>query len=221
VGEQATTNDSARVRKNGSGLKSPPVSKEAFRMPSSAHPASLQVHPQTPAPMIRSLDADVLRSSEGSLVLTYRLFGDMARLRFPEAAPGTRCDGLWEHTCFEVFIARTGQDDYREFNFSPAGQWAAYDFVATRQPLGFLPPLPPPRITTQRTEGRLELRVELAPDALPEGYARAELELGLSAVIESLDTIDDARSYWALAHPCARPDFHHRGSFVLTLRPPL
>ena len=186
-------------------------------MSPSIHQSSLHAHPRTPAPMIRSLDVTLERSDEGALTLIYRLFGDMARLRIPALPSSDRCDGLWEHTCFEAFIACRGNAAYREFNFSPSGQWAVYDFVSTRQPVGFLPPVPAPRIVSQQTEGRLELHVALSPDALPEGTARAELQIGLSAVIESLDTLDDARSYWALAHPGTHPDFHHRESFALTL----
>ena len=52
----------------------------------------------------------------------------------------------------------------------------------------------------------LEARIELPLDA--------EGPFGLSAVIE---TIDGAISYWALAHPAEKPDFHHPDSFVLTL----
>jgi hypothetical protein len=51
----------------------------------------------------------------------------------------------------------------------------------------------------------LEARIEL-----PHGAKR----LGLSAVIEA---VDGAMSYWALAHPSAKPDFHHPDSFVLDL----
>ena len=42
----------------------------------------------------------------------------------------------------------------------------------------------------------------------------ADGRLGLSVVIE---TLDGAISYWALAHPSEKPDFHHPDSFILTL----
>ncbi|QLQ12045.1 MAG: hypothetical protein HZY74_00360 [Brevundimonas sp.] len=45
---------------------------------------------------------------------------------------------------------------------------------------------------------------------LPLGPCR----IGLTAVIE--DT-DGTISYWALAHPSDKPDFHHPDSFVLEL----
>jgi hypothetical protein len=51
----------------------------------------------------------------------------------------------------------------------------------------------------------METRLEL-----PIGATR----LGLSAVIE---TVDGFFSYWALAHPSDKPDFHHPDSFILEL----
>jgi len=38
--------------------------------------------------------------------------------------------------------------------------------------------------------------------------------LGLSAVIEETS---GRKSYWALAHPPGKPDFHHTDSFALEL----
>lgn len=44
--------------------------------------------------------------------------------------------------------------------------------------------------------------------------ARAPLRLGLSAVIEEKG---GRKSYWALAHPPGKADFHHPDSFVCEL----
>ncbi len=41
--------------------------------------------------------------------------------------------------------------------------------------------------------------------------------IGLSAVIE---TADGQLSYWALAHPRAQPDFHHRAGWTAHLPAP-
>ncbi|NMF90687.1 hypothetical protein GPA26_19635, partial [Aromatoleum petrolei] len=59
--------------------------------------------------------------------------------------------------------------------------------------------------------GRLVLDVTLDAAALPQG---SPLELGLTAVVE---TLDGTLSYWALRHPSARPDFHLRDAFTLPL----
>jgi len=176
--------------------------------------STLVCHPASPAPMIRSLAADVARTPDGGLVCSYHLQGDMARLRIPAGVAGRR-DRLWEQTCFEAFIAPSGSAAYLEFNFSPCGQWAAYAFNDYRQPAhgGVLPPAP--RIDVKVSAGRLELVAVIARAALPGGDA--PLHIGLSAVVESADTVDGERSYWALRHAPGAPDFHRRDNFIIEL----
>ena len=36
---------------------------------------------------------------------------------------------LWQTTCFEAFLRAPGGEAYREWNFAPSGDWAAYDFT--------------------------------------------------------------------------------------------
>jgi len=139
----------------------------------------------------------------------------MARLLIPKPPSETRSDGLWEHTCFEAFVAVAGNSAYREFNFSPSGQWAAYAFYGYRQPEATPFSIQPPQISTRLSAGRLELTALIAGDSLLYSTATGSLQIGLSAVIESTDTVEGCRSYWALRHPAARPDFHHRDAFVL------
>lgn len=165
--------------------------------------------------MVRSVEAGVSRSPGGGLVFFYRLCGDMARLLIPPPQSETRNDGLWEHTCFEAFIAVAGKPAYREFNFSPSGQWAAYAFSGYRQPEAAPFSTQPLQISTRLSAGRLELTAVISGDILPRAATAAGLQIGLSAVIESTDTVEGCRSYWALKHPAARPDFHHRDAFVL------
>ncbi|MBV1732472.1 MAG: hypothetical protein KUA38_09520, partial [Hydrogenophaga sp.] len=64
----------------------------------------------------------------------------------------------------------------------------------------------------------LDLQVWLPREAILPAAAGAPLMLGLSAILE---TRDGQLSYWALHHPAARPDFHHRAGFahVLDLPP--
>ena len=101
-------------------------------MPSPVHTFSLIRHPTIPAPAVRSVEASITFSQE-HIVFRYCLRGDIARLRVPAQQDPARVDNLWEHTCFEAFIGRNGDTAYREFNFSPTGQWAAYDFSDYRQ----------------------------------------------------------------------------------------
>ncbi len=125
-------------------------------------------------------------------------------IAWPPEAPAGRADELWRHTCFEAFVAT--ERGYREFNLSPSGQWAAYHFDDYRSGMRAADEV----ATVAGLDGgsnyvALEGRIEL-----PLGAAR----LGLSAVIE---TVDGAKTYWALTHPSDKPDFHHPDSFILDL----
>jgi hypothetical protein len=172
-------------------------------------------HPATPAPVVRSVEARISAKPDGSIDITYCLRGDIIRLRVPEELAPERIDQLWEHTCFEAFIRVRGETGYREFNFSPSGQWAAYAFKDYRKPEEVLPEIDTPRIVARRTAGRLEIDVTLPPLALPPNPGKTPWQIGLSAVVEEADTVDGSHSYWALRHPCERPNFHHCDAFAL------
>ncbi len=144
------------------------------------------------------------------LLLHYTLQGPLASLRLPPPQPPGPADGLWQHSCFEAFIGLAGEAAYREFNFSPSGQWAAYRFSAerVREPSAETPVKP--HMDLQTTADGLSLRVWLPLQALPPVVPGRHWDLGLTAVIE---TTDGQLSYWALQHPGKRPDFHHRSGW--------
>jgi hypothetical protein len=176
---------------------------------------ALVPHPATPAPMIRSVEAGIAVLTDGSLVFRYRVRGDMARVRAPEeTSAAERRDSLWEHTCFEAFVGLEGDAAYREFNFSLSGHWASFDFGGYRRRLAD-PALAAPRLSTRSTAGRLELEAIVPLSSLPFARDGAVREIGLSAVLEMDDPVNDGLSYWALRHPAGRPDFHLREGFVL------
>ena len=68
------------------------------------------------------------RTPEGRLALAYSIEGDLKRLRVPRPRAPRIAHGLWQHTCCECFIARTGEPGYQEFNLAPSGERAAYRF---------------------------------------------------------------------------------------------
>ncbi|QTR50323.1 DOMON-like domain-containing protein [Candidatus Thiothrix anitrata] len=180
---------------------------------------ALQSHPATPCPAIHTLNAKVERLADGSLHLQYTLRGDITQVRIPAPQPPVFTDGLWQHTCFEAFVAVKGETAYREFNFSPSSQWAAYAFSDYRQPVEsplLLAPSPPcggragdgGECSEQDSQSTYQLDASIPSSALP---AAAPLQLALTAVIE---LTDGSKSYWALKHPSERPDFHHRDGFM-------
>jgi len=136
--------------------------------------------------------------------------GDCSRLQVPSRTLAARVDGLWKHTCFEAFVACQDSAGYREYNFSPSQQWAAYAFRAYREPIE-LNEVEAPLIEARQERQHFVLTACIRLD---DSLTRQPFQLGLSAVLE--DT-DGALSYWALQHPAAKPDFHHRDSFVLLI----
>ena len=143
----------------------------------------------------------------GQLWLRFVVEGDPDRILWPIQAPPGRADDLWRHTCFEAFVST--DDGYREFNLSPSGQWASYRFTGYREGMGAAEE----SVLVDGLDGgsdyvALEGRIDL-----PDGADR----LGLSAVIED---VDGKTTYWALAHPSDKPDFHHPDSFTLVLPAP-
>lgn len=154
---------------------------------------------------------------DGAAVFEFRLEDSrLERIRIPApiAAAGA-ADELWKHTCFEVFMAVRGEPGYREFNFSPSGQWAAYAFRAWRERVADFQPAAAPELTLQRSEHGLALRARLPAPLLPAVPHDTELQIGLSAVIERSD---GRLEYWAVQHAAAQPDFHARDTFVLMLK---
>lgn len=165
--------------------------------------ARLIPHPDTPATGVDHIEVEVER--DGLLLwLRFVTVGDVDRIVWPIAAAPARADDLWRRTCFEAFVS--ADDGYVEYNLSPSGQWATYRFDAPRMGIRRGAEV----ATVLGLDGALdqvalEARIELPLEAW---------RLALSAVIE---TTAGEISYWALAHPSAKPDFHHPDSFILDL----
>lgn len=174
----------------------------------------LRPHPAAACPAVQSLHVSIAAApSAHAWQLRYELVGELAALRLPEPVMHPQAtDGLWRHSCFEAFVGASDAPGYREFNFAPTGDWAAYAFSAERMRAPGAEPLPAPRITCTRADERLTLEAWLPWGALP--ASAAAHPLGLSAVIE---TRDGQLSHWALAHPRAQPDFHHRAGWTARL----
>jgi hypothetical protein len=182
----------------------------------SAQRTRLLAHPDSACPAVSAIAVEARLAAPAQLLCLYALHGDMDRVRLPDAHRGARTDGLWRHTCFEVFVGAAGDAAYYEFNFSPALAWAAYHFAGYRQAMTPALLAQAPRLHVHRAVAGLELSAMLDLAGLAD-LAAPRLQLALAAVIE-----DEAGSlaYWALRHAPGEPDFHHREGFTLELRTP-
>ena len=163
---------------------------------------SVEVHLAWPAP--------------GKLALTYVVSGDIAALKLPAPAAGGRTDELWRHTCLEAFVGAANGAGYYEFNLAPSTQWAAYGFSGYREGLTPAEPFDDPEVSVEPEADRFVQRATLNLSDLPGLHPDADWRLALTAVIEQRDGL---KSYWALAHPAGRPDYHHADSFSQILTP--
>ena len=171
---------------------------------------SLVCHPDTPSSTVTDIEVSFERTTSG-LWLRFHAELELERLALPGPADPSRADGLWSTTCFEAFLRPDGGSGYVELNLSPSSQWAAYDFTGYRE--GMAPAVldTAPGIGLDASDGHFALEAHIA--ALPV-QAGSKVQLALSAVIEETD---GTKSYWALAHPPGKPDFHHPTCFAVTL----
>jgi len=165
---------------------------------------ALRLHPDSLCVAATRIDVEVARPRAGTLVLSYVVTGAIGELRLPPVTAAARADELWRHTCFEAFVRVAPDAGYYEFNFAPSTQWAAYRFSGYRSGMRVATEIGAPRINVKSSPERYMLQAALELDV-------AGGRLGLAAVIEATD---GRTSYWALAHPPGKPDFHHPDGFA-------
>ena len=172
---------------------------------------SLLRHTATSDDTTCAIQASAQFDNNGALLLSYFVARPSGDILLPAKQPATAADGLWQHTCCEAFIAAVDCQEYREFNFSPSCQWANYRFTDYRERDMSFTPATAPLVTCHRQATGFQLDARLPRDLLPTAET---FNIALTAIIE---ITDGSKSYWALAHCAAQPDFHRRQSFTLTL----
>jgi hypothetical protein len=176
----------------------------------------LKPHPDSSCVAAAHVEVGVARPRVDSLVLSYIVTGNMSDVRMPPVTAATRSDELWQHTCFEAFVRASSGAEYYEFNFAPSTQWAAYWFSSYRSGMRVAAEIGAPSIEVRSNPDRYTLQTSLELGRLSGLSSNALWHLGLSAVIE--DT-NGRKSYWALAHPPGKPDFHHADCFAQEFSP--
>lgn len=166
------------------------------------HP--LMLHVACDLGPIRAVTASIAATPEGCKA-EFRLDGQVQGIVIPAATTPARCDNLWQTTCFEIFWQPLGGTGYREFNLSPSGQWAAYDFDSFRTGMRDAP-VDAISIACSHDAGGLVLTSSIAAD-LPD-----PAQVALNAVIEHAD---GTKQYWALAFPPGKPEFHSEANRAL------
>jgi hypothetical protein len=171
----------------------------------------LRPHPELHFSAATHIDVTCTRKPPNQLLLSYNVTGPIKDIRIPPIAAATRADNLWRHTCFEAFIGAPPDGAYYEFNFSPSTRWAAYRFSGYRKEMSVATEIDAVPIDTRADADHYMLQASLDLAQLPALPQNGALRLGLAAVIED---VGGNKSYWALAHPPGKPDFHHADCFA-------
>ena len=173
-------------------------------------------HSGFPHPAIE-ITVDAALTDEGAFVLRYLLTGRVQDIKTPPPVRyASRGTDLWRTTCFEAFVGLADSGEYLEINFAPSTAWEVYQFTSYRE-RGDVLPFPAPVLDIELGDGRMEVVVTADMAETPYMAVGTPWRVGLSAIIEAKD---GSKSYWALAHPPGKPDFHNRDCFTARLAAP-
>ena len=172
----------------------------------------LVAHPAYPPARLSGVEAKVIGFDADWLRVRWRIDGAQDLVVPPFAGRG-RADELWQTTCFELFLRPEGSEAYIEVNLSPSERWAVYDFSAYRDGMAERPASREPDCTIRQGSTFAIFDAAIPRDVLPALPAAANF----TAVIEETGGV---KSFWALSHPAAKPDFHDPACFTAELAPP-
>jgi hypothetical protein len=153
---------------------------------------------------IRAVTASLTPTKQGCEA-EFRLDGAIEGIVLPPVAALARRDNLWQTTCFEIFWQPLGGTAYREFNLSPSGQWATYDFDSFREGMRDAP-IEAIAIACSCDEVGLVLKASIAA-SLPD-----PAQVALNAIVEHRD---GGMQFWALAFAPGKPEFHSEATRTL------
>ena len=157
----------------------------------------LMLHRDCDLGPVRAITATARATSHGCEA-EFRMEGAIDRIFVPPHAASVREDDLWTTTCFEIFWQPIGGTFYREFNLSPSGKWAAYDFDSFRENSRDAP-VDAISVSCSHSDRNLVLHASITTD-LP-----TPAQVALNAIV---DDGAGKLQFWALAFPPGKPEFH-------------
>ena len=147
---------------------------------------------------------------EGEIQVTYLLSDLEEKINFEYELNNQRVIGLWENTCFEFFILSPA-GDYYEFNFATNLNWNIFHFKNYRSKLKEAKDCPVPLIDVR--ENKLHFTYNL--NSLPKDfYKMGKMKVGITAVLKDKNS---KLTYWSLAHPKDKADFHSQVGMTISL----
>ena len=169
-------------------------------------------HPAYAPKSVNSVTSRIVGRDPNWLRVRWRIEG-VQSLIVPKFAGRGRADGLWQTTCYELFVKPRGGTAYLEFNLSPSERWNVYAFDAPRTGMRELPMDREPDCTMRLGSSFAIFDAAIPVDVIPS----ADCDYGMTCVIEEQG---GTKSYWALCHAGDAPDFHEPACFTGELAAP-
>lgn len=130
---------------------------------------------------------------------------DSIRYSYSKNLGPKRAFGLWERTCFEVFLKKHNSSEYIEFNFSADMEWSCFHFDDYKEGMKDYQGVKIKDLIFDQKN--YTFKATWSFDSLNEDF-----DCGISSIIQTKDL---KKSYWALKHCNLTPDFHDFRSFTL------
>lgn len=153
----------------------------------------------------QKVTGQITRASSALLTLKFEVSVDCRELTWAvdSADQGfQRRDGLWQATCFELFLKSpvNSEKKYIEFNLTLKA-WQCYAFLDYRK-RDSNPKVQEPKLV-HFAENVLEWQLDLNGLGIEEAK---NIEVYPTAILQ--EQVSGVKSYWAMAHTEKQPDFH-------------
>jgi hypothetical protein len=152
-----------------------------------------------------SVSADLIVRSGETIEVIFNWQDDDGKIVFSNEPRDGRFSGLWQQTCFEMFIQPEGGKSYYEINLTPQRAWNVFSFEDYRLPQ------PPAEFSGAELKSFSYEPGKLRALFTLKGAQLEKVKASYCAVIVLKDT---GVSYWSVKHADSKPNFHHFESFI-------
>lgn len=151
------------------------------------------------------LKADLEIRSAERLDLVFKWKDPQGKIIFSVEPANGRHMGLWQQTCFEVFIQPAGGKKYFEINLTRQRAWNVFEFADYRSPQ------PPQELMGAELQDFKLSNNELRASFRLPGTDFKKIKVSFCSVVVLRDA---GVTYWSVKHADTKPNFHHFESFI-------
>ncbi|MCC2680373.1 MAG: hypothetical protein K0R29_2949 [Pseudobdellovibrio sp.] len=151
------------------------------------------------------ISADLTIRSADLIDVIFKWSDPHNKIVFSDEPSNSRQMGLWQQTCFEVFIQPSGAKKYFEINLTSKKAWNVFSFDDYRMPQ------PPREVQGAELVSFNMNGTEIRASFKLPGADLKKINISFCSVVVLKDA---GVTYWSVKHADTKPNFHHFGSFI-------